>query len=77
MQTKNRVTLALRPIHPTDGPQPFEIASCPECNRAVRVYETAVTAPLEWRDQRGGGQFGAVYIGECVCGAMVVMAEDR
>ncbi len=77
MLTKSRVTLALRPVRPTDGHEPAEIVACPECHLAVRAVETAVTAPREWTAQQGGVAFGAVYIGECVCGATVVMAEDK
>lgn len=77
MQTKSRVTLALRPVEPTDGHPPAEIVACPECHLAVIAVETEVTAPPEWKGRQGGVAFGAVYIGECVCGATVVMAEDR
>ncbi len=76
MQTRSRLILALRKIEQVYGDDHVEIVACPECHLAVRVVETAVSAPREWAGKQAGAEFGAVYMGDCVCGATVVVGED-
>ena len=72
MEKRTRLTLSLRRARPMK----YEVVPCPECKQSVAVYQAEVSAPEAYAGRQGGEQLDAVYIGECPCGATVVMAEE-